>query len=218
LEDSVLFRVMDNQNTQPTVSIQPAPLTTTEPAPAPAPETPPPQPPVVTAPHAKGMIGKSVLVLLVAILCIIVAGVGGYAYANNKAKTSEAGLNSQIAGLQSNSHQLPAGSTKVSDCIPDMGFHYLPKGSDPLYGPFVLVNKEGKVIGLEYMASADMYTPIPNTNPPVQLIEKNSPLFGWKFDHIEFSHLPLGHEGFMRDHIDIHLFTVTADQEKQACV
>lgn len=209
-----------DQNTQTPQSVPPSTTEiTSPPAPPQAPvEVPPSTPPVVTAPHAGAMRGKSLLIVLVTVLCVIFAGVGGYAYANNKAKTNEAGLHTQITSLQSNAHQLPAGSTKVSDCIPDMGFHYLPKGSDPLYGPFVLVNKEGKVIGLEYMASADMYIPIPNTNPPVQLIEKNSPLFGWKFDHIEFSHLPLGHEGFMRDHIDIHLFTVTTTQENNACV
>ena len=165
----------------------------------------------------KSPVGRILLVVLV-ILLIGGAAAVGYNLSNNKAKKETATLNSQLAVLKSNSHELPAGAVKVSDCIPNMGAHYLPKASDPEYGPFVLVNKAGKVIGLEYMASKDMYTAIPNTNPPVELIMKDSPLSGWKFDHIEFSHLPKGHEGLLIDHIDVHLFTVTPKQQKQSCI
>lgn len=175
-------------------------------------------PPAPAAPRKASKAKLVLLLLLIIILCASGTGVGGYLFSNNKAKKDELTLNNQIAVINADIHTLPAGATKVSDCIPGMGIHYLPKTSDPIYGPFILTNKEGKVIAMEYMVSKDMYTPIPNTNPPVELVEKNSSLFGWKFDHIEFSHLPKGHEGYMVDHNDIHLYTVTADQEKKACI
>lgn len=158
------------------------------------------------------------VLLLVGFVLIVAAAFVGYSVSKNKADKDVSKLNSQITSLKSNEHELPAGAIKVSECIPNMGSHYLPKDADPEYGPFVLVTKAGKVIGLEYMASQDMYTAIPKTDPPVQLITKGSPLYGWKFDHTEFSHLPKGHEGLLRDHTDVHLFTVSADEVKKSCV
>jgi hypothetical protein len=161
---------------------------------------------------------KSILLFIFVIALIAVAGIGGYILADSKAKKETGTLKSQITALESNVHELPADAIKVSECIPNMGAHYLPKDSDPQYGPFLLVNKANKVIGVEFMASQDMYTAIPGTEPPVSVLTKNSPLYGWKFDHLELSHTPEGHPGFLEDHIDAHLYTVTREEQKQACI
>ncbi len=158
------------------------------------------------------------LLVVVAVLCAAGAGFGGYTVSNNKAKKDKTALSNKIATLQQNTHELPADAVKVSECIPNMGAHYLPKGADSTYGPFMMVNKDGRVIGIEYMVSQDMYIPIPKTEPPVELIEKNSPMYGWGYDHTELSHLPKGHEGFLKNHTDVHLYTVTPDQQKNACL
>ena len=180
-----------------------------------------PPPPDVMAPPPKKSSGsgmKKVIWLFIVLILIAAAAFGAYKMTQQKADKKTAELNSQIAVLNSNEHILPAGTIKVSDCIPNMGYHYLTKSSDPEYGPFLILNKKNKVIGVEYMVSKAMYTAIPKTDPPVELITKDSPMYGWKFDHADVSHLPKGHEGLMVDHIDVHLYTVTADQQKQACI
>jgi hypothetical protein len=159
-----------------------------------------------------------VLLFLLIALFAGAALYGGYHLSNNKAQKDKAALNSQIAVLESNTHELPADAVKVSECIPNMGGHYLPKGADPEYGPFMVVNKANKVIGIEYMASKDMYTPIPQTDPPVEMLMKDSPMYGWKYDHAEITHLPKGHEGLERDHVDVHMYMVTAEQQKNVCI
>lgn len=182
-------------------------------APLPAPET--------TTPVAKKSSSKKVvkmLIILVLVLCIPLAAFGGYTMSKQKSDKTVASLNGQIAVLNSNEHDVPAGAVKVSDCVPNMGAHYVTKTSDSRYGPFLLVNKKNKVIGVEYMVSKDMYTAIPKTDPPVELVTKDSPMYGWKFDHAEVSHLPLGHEGLLVDHVDVHIYTVTAAQQKNACI
>lgn len=177
--------------------------------------TPPP------LPAQKSSENKSPLKLVMMLVIIVVVALASsgvtYILTNNARHKSEATLNKQIASLQSTDYPLPAGAVKVSECVPSMGMHYKLKNSDPLYGPFVLVSKKGKVLGMEYMAAPNMYTNIPNTDPPVSLIEKYSPLFGWKFDHAEFSHLPKGHQGLPIDHIDVHLYTVSFQEEANAC-
>ena len=180
-----------------------------------------PPPPDVMAPPPKKSSGsgmKKVIWLFIVLILIAAAAFGAYKMTQQKADKKTAELNSQIAVLNSNEHILPAGTIKVSDCIPNMGYHYLTKSSDPEYGPFLILNKKNKVIGVEYMVSKAMYTAIPKTDPPVELITKYSPMYGWKFDHADVSHLPKGHEGLMVDHIDVHLYTVTVDQQKQACI
>ncbi|MDB5182973.1 MAG: hypothetical protein JWO47_757 [Candidatus Saccharibacteria bacterium] len=192
-------------------------------------ETPAPSEPTVSQPQsspssmAPKKSSKKMMVMMLAVLLAVVlvaaAGFAGYKASASKGDKKAAELNSKIALLESNEHSVPSTAIKVSECVPNMGAHYMAtKDADPEYGPFLLVTKSNKVIGVEYMASSDMYTKIPNTDPPVEVITKNSPMYGWKFDHAEVSHLPKGHEGLLEDHIDIHLYTVNSDQQKQACI
>jgi len=197
--------VQNNNLETPTPALS-VPSTPTPPTQAPAPPT-----------AKKGSTGK-VLGFLFVVLLLMAAAYGGYHFSESKAKKEALAFNSQIAALQSTTHELPADAVKLSECIPNMGSHYLPKGADQQYGPFLLVNKSGKVIGAEFMASADMYTPIPGVVPAVSVLMKDSPLYGWKYDHAELSHTPQGHEGFNKDHIDFHVYSVTPDEQKQACI
>jgi hypothetical protein len=178
--------------------------------------------PSTTPPPAPANIGSKnpVKLLIVLLVVLVVAGASSgatYMLAASGRHKSEKALKKEIAALNSTDYKLPAGSTQLGDCVPSMGVHHMLKDSDPEYGPFIVTNKQGKVIGIEYMAAADMYTNIPNTDPPVQLVEKNSPVYGWKIDHIEVSHLPKGHPGLERDHIDVHLYTVDMEEEMNAC-
>lgn len=184
--------------------------------------TPPPAEPVKVELPAPVKAPKKKLGIMV-LLFVFVLAIPAAVFAGNKMSTQKsdkkiASLNSQIALLQANEHDLPAGAIKVSDCIPNMGAHYVTKTSDSRYGPFLLVSKKNKVLGIEYMVSKDMYTAIPATNPPVEVVTKDSPMYGWKFDHSEVSHMPKGHEGLEVDHVDVHLYTATQAQRKLACV
>lgn len=161
------------------------------------------------------------VVFLLVFLLLISAAIAmamNYKQKNADAEKQVTALKAQLVVSKDNTHDLPEGAIKVSECIPNMGFHYVDKKSDPVYGPFLLVSKAGRVIGVEYMFNEEMFTAIPKTVPPVEVLLKDSPMYGWKFDHTEMSHLPQGHEGFLKDHIDVHNYTVTADQQKQACV
>lgn len=160
---------------------------------------------------------KNILLFIIVIILVAVSAFGGYSIADGRAQKESEKLRAQIADLQANTHDLPTGAIKVSECIPNMGAHYVTSNSDPKYGPFLLVNKANRVIGVEYMVSTDMYTPIPGLDPPIEILRKDSSVYGWKFDHLEFSRAPEGHEGFLEDHIDLHLYTVTPEQQKDAC-
>lgn len=180
----------------------------------PTPVTPPGS---VAAPtRAKSAkVGVFVSCFLVVVLAVTAAAM---AMSNNKAQKEITDLRSQLSAAQAHTHPIPEGAVKVSDCIPNMGSHYITKDSHPQYGPFLLVNKQNQVIGVEYMASEDMYDPIPGVTPPVKILTKASPLYGWKFDHAELSHTPEGHEGFLEDHIDVHLYTVSQEERKNVCL
>ena len=187
---------------------------------APSPATPTLEPAKTELPKPEKGSKKKLgvmLLLLVLLLAIPAALYAGNTMSTQKSDKKVAALNSQIALLQASEHDLPAGAFKVSDCIPNMGAHYLTKTSDKEYGPFLLVNKQQKVIGIEYMFDSTMYTAIPKTDPPVEVITKDSPMYGWKYDHSDVSHMSKGHEGLLRDHIDIHMYTVTKEQQKNAC-
>ncbi len=36
---------------------------------------------------------------------------------------------------------------------------------------------------MEYMFSKKMYVAIPKTDPPVEVVTKDAPMYGWKYDH-----------------------------------
>jgi hypothetical protein len=172
--------------------------------------------PAPIKPSHKKMVTLLVIILL--ILCIPAAAYAGYTKSKQKSDKTTTTLNTTIASLQANVHDLPIGTIKISDCVPNMGFHYATKTSDKEYCPFLLVNTKGKVIGTEYMAAKEMYTAIPKTDPLVEVITKDSPMYGWKYDHAKVSHLPKGHEGLLRDPLDIHLYTVSLEEQKNSCV
>jgi hypothetical protein len=169
---------------------------------------------------------KSKAKLLLTLLCLLLlAGLAGAAAKAYKAqqdahnaKSEAASLRVKVAALESNEHAIPTDAIEVSSCVPNMGHHYLPKGADPEYGPFLLVNTDRKVIGVEYMFTHDMFSPIPNLVPDVAVVMKDSPLYNWKFDHIEQSFTKGGHPGLEEEHHDIHLYTVTQEERKQACI
>lgn len=167
-------------------------------------------------------LAKKLLAGLLALLVVLVAAGSGYMIRDNQAKpqlASLAALQAELAEANKGTYPLPEGAIKVTDCIPNMGAHYVTKDSHPEYGPFFMVNKENRVIGVEYMASGDMYTDvdIPNLPIPVQILQKSSPAYDMKIDHIEMSRWPEGHKGLTRDHIDVHLFTISPEQVKNVC-
>lgn len=179
-----------------------------------------PSPEPTQPPRKSRTLLKAVGLIMLLVIVAVLAGGGAYVSEHSKVKNLEASqkvISAQISALNSTDYPIPAGAVKISGCIPSMGYHYLLKGADKEYGPFIMTNKAGKVIGEEFMAAPDMYTAIPNTNPPVSVIMKNSPTLGWKFNHAEFSYLPEGHPGLLRSHIDVHLFTVSQQQEHDAC-
>jgi hypothetical protein len=191
---------MDNQNTTPTINN----TNSQEPS------------PTVILPKRSKVNLFFVGLLLVAVVVASAAALNFRSQAN-KAKLDAEAIKSQLNTAQATTHDLPPDAVKLSECIPNMGYHYLPKGADPLYGPLLLVNKAGRVIGVEYMASDDMYTAIPNTDPAVAVLLKDSPMYGWRFDHTEFSQALNGHEGFEKKHVDVHNYTVSLEEQKQAC-
>jgi hypothetical protein len=160
---------------------------------------------------------KLLLILLIVALVSGISLFGGYSVAKSAGDKKADELNNNITEITASTHPIPEGSIPGKVCIPNMGFHYLPPGADPEYGPWLLVNTKNEVIGVEYMPAPDMYTAIPDTNPAVSVVLKDSPMYGWVYDHFEVSYLPDGHHGLIDTHHDIHLYTVTKEVQKQAC-
>ncbi len=189
-------------------------------SPDPINQTETPVAPTTPALAASASPRKSSLLPWLISLALLIAAAAAVAYfsmASDKAKKESASLNTQITALKDNTHDLPADAVKLSECIPNMGFHYVPKGGDPIYGPIYTVNKAGKITGVEYMFSNDMFTAIPNTIVPVSVVTKDSPMYDWKYNHVDVSHTPEGHHGYLVDHKDIHMYTVTPEERKLAC-
>ncbi len=211
-----------NTPTPPTEITTPEPESTPsatmpESTPEPTVATPPPPAatPVVKTPSKKRRI---LTVILLILLSIAVGAAAYFGITTSRAKQDAAKLKEQLTELETTTHDIPEGAILVSECVPNMGHHYLAEGGDEKYGPFYLVSKSGRVIGIEYMFSQDMLTAIPNVTPAVEVMIKDSPMNNWKFDHTEMSRAPEGHPGFEEDHIDVHNYTVTPEQRKLACV
>ncbi len=214
---------MDNQTEQTPSSMKPdvvapqPPLTET-PA-EPILQSPKIEEPKMDAPKKSS--SKKMMIIIIVMIAVVLglagAAYGGYSSWKSKADKTAVELYKKIALLEADEHDLPEGTTQITACVPNMGSHRLVKGGDPEYGPFLLVTKQNKVVGVEYMVVTDMYTKIPNTNPPAEIIDKASPMYGWKFDHAKVSHLPQGHVGNLHEHTDIHLYTESAEKLKNAC-
>ncbi len=202
-------------STQPAVSM---------PAEQPAPTVNPPH-----HPHALSLptgASHSRLLMLVALVLVTLVAVGAavyFALAQNNARDEVSSLEGQVASLDSNYHELPEGAIEVSECVPNMGHHYLPQGADPKFGPYVLVSSKGKVIGYEYMFNEAMMTPIPGIEEqsgfPIDILLTDGPVLlnDWQYNSVEFSRSPAGHIGFEEPHYDIHLYTVNPDEQKASC-
>lgn len=142
-----------------------------------------------------------------------------FAISSKNAKNEAKALRSELEEVTADIHKLPPDAEKVSECVPNMGYHYLEKGGSVEFGPFFLVNKAGDVIGLEFMYSNDMFTAIPSQQVAIEVIKSESglQLNDWQFTRMEISRLPQGHPLFERDHVDIHLYTVSAEVQAKAC-
>lgn len=108
--------------------------------------------------------------------------------------------------------KVPEGAIKLSEAVPAMGEHWANPRDLPL-GPIYLV-WQGKVIGIEYMHTLAMMTPVPAPPSPTGEPAWNYqieglPLFDQKIDHFTISYMPDGHEGFKVPHYDYHLYFIT---------
>jgi len=156
------------------------------------------------------------------IIVILLASLGSsvyFAIGQKNAKKEIDSLNQKIASLDANTHDLPEGAVKLSECVPNMGFHYLEQGADPKFGPLTLVSNKGKVIGYEYMFNNSMLTKVPDAEIPLEVLLTNGPvlLHDYQYNSIDFSRATAGHPGFEDDHYDVHLYTVDPEVQKQAC-
>lgn len=152
-------------------------------------------------------------------LLIAFGSVVYFAMGQKKANDEVASLKARIQEIDSNVHDIPEGAIKLSECVPNMGFHYMEQGVDPKFGPLILVNTKGKVIGYEYMFNDSMLTEIPDAGIPLEVLLTNGPVLlnDWQYNSIDFSRATAGHPGFEDDHFDVHLYTVDPEEQKRAC-
>lgn len=170
--------------------------------------------------HSPKFSRKSVGVLL--ILLVLLASLGStiyFALGQRSAKKEVASLQSELSRINADTHDLPEGAVKLSECVPNMGFHYIEQGADPKFGPLLLVSTKGKVIGYEYMFNNSMLTKIPDAEIPLEVLLTNGPVLlnDWQYNSIDFSRATAGHPGFEDDHYDVHLYTVNPEEQKRAC-
>lgn len=184
--------------------------------------TMPPMPDAAMFPPAPtkggGKFGKILCFFVILLLLGLAGSTTVLALSLKEANQNNTELEAEKTAMDANDHELPDGAIKVSECVPNMGFHYLPKDADPLFGPFLLVSKAGRLIGYEYMFSEDMFESIP-AEIPLEIIKTKGPILlnDWDYNSIDISRAPAGHPGFEKSHIDIHLYTVTPDIQQKAC-
>lgn len=163
---------------------------------------------------------KSILfVVLAALFAVSTALAIFFGLDSRSARSEISELQAKVADLDKNEHELPEGLIKVTECIPNMGFHYIDPNNDPRLGPIYLVSNDGKLIGYEFMFDASMMTFIPNQEIALEVLLTDGPidLHDWQYNSIEFSRSPEGHPGYEQDHFDVHLYTVTSEVQAQAC-
>ena len=196
------------------------------------PATPPPAGKMGQAgmgqPKTPGKKTPFMMMLMMLLLVAAVAAAVYFALSYYTAKDDVGALESRVASLDADTHALPDGAIKVSECVPNMGFHYLDKNGDPRLGPFYLVNQQGEVIGLEFMYNQGMMTTLDIPAEvfaqageeafPIEVLT-NGPinLHDWQFKNIEMSRSPEGHIGFEEDHMDLHLYTVPPEVQAVSC-
>lgn len=177
----------------------------------------PPSQPVSQAKKSHSKIQIILIIVLLLALCASIVTILKFKQTNDDTKQAMAEVQQKLDTELITEHDLPSDAVKLTECIPNMGYHYLAKDADPIYGPFYLVNKAGKIIGIEYMYSNDMLTAIPESRIPISVLQKDSPLYNWKYDHTEISRTLQGHEGFNIDHYDVHNYTIAAEEQKKVC-
>lgn len=176
----------------------------------------PAQPESPEAPASK----RPITAIVMSVLLVFAIGAAGFfAFTSSSANSDVQALENEVAALSATTHELPDSAIKLSECVPNMGFHYLIEGGDPKFGPFYLVNKAGEVIGVEFKYIDDSFTEIPESPIPLAIINPGDPLdlYNWTYEQLEISRALEGHEGFLEDHIDIHAYTVTTEVQAQAC-
>ena len=118
--------------------------------------------------------------------------------------------------FKTNKITLPGTAIKLSECIPDMGAHYANPAEMP-FGPIYLVDK-GKVVGIEFAINKNelekniLSIAGEEVGKPVVM-----PTLGVKYDHIELSYMPKGHEGDEEAHYDVHMYLTSAKEQHQLC-
>lgn len=159
------------------------------------------------------------LALMLFALLLSIGSSAYFALGQRSAKNELASLKQKLEAMDANVHDLPEGAIKLSECVPNMGFHYIEQGADPKFGPLLLVNTKGKVIGFEYMFNESMLTEIPDAGIPLEVLLTNGPVLlkDWQYNSIDFSRATAGHPGFEDDHYDVHLYTVDPEEQKRAC-
>lgn len=161
-----------------------------------------------------------VVIIIAAVIAILVAVAAYFALDSISSQNEVAKLEATVAEISATTHPLPDDAFQVSECVPNMGFHYVTKGGDPRFGPFLLVSKQGEIIGYEYMFSDDMFEALPSPEIALEILKDDlgiQDLSGWVYHTIEVSKAPEGHPGFETPHTDIHLYTVPPEVQARAC-
>ncbi|WP_229684622.1 hypothetical protein [Deinococcus roseus] len=106
---------------------------------------------------------------------------------------------------------LPAGTIKISECVPTMGEHWarpqdLPLG--PIYGV-----KDGKLVFVELMPSQEMFAKGMSWVDALK-----TPKWFLKINHVDIEFQPQGHEGYPIPHYDIHAYFVPHEEHLGYCL
>ena len=121
----------------------------------------------------------------------------------------------------------PAASD-VSNCVLSHGVHYstaeaIPSMDKGIAGPtYMYAQNTGEVVGIEYHVTEQALKDW--ENPQLYNIEREPSwqfpipfdLKGANYDHMLLSWVG-GHPGLLKPHIDIHLFTITAEERARLC-
>ena len=112
---------------------------------------------------------------------------------------------------------LPSEAVKLSECVPNMGFHYADPVTMP-FGPVYLLDQKDKVVALEYIITESelkeniIQGPYGRAGIPVAM----NPL-SVVYDHVDLAYMPEGIGGFEVPHYQVHYFVISAGERALLC-
>ncbi len=175
---------------------------------------------------------KKFVLAFIIVTYIVLAGVIYEMYRTNIQSAALVASNQQVQLPVKKYPPLPPDAVKISECIPDMGEHWV-RPQDTPSGPYYVVY-QGKVVAIEFMfkpedlpgkASSEMSLPQfekymkDNSFTLQDVVRKNEAyfdLYGYEYERIHMG-WSAPHAGLPAPHMDLHAYLIPLAEIQAIC-